>query len=357
MRRLYSISLLIISLLLISTSACRKTGDTSVPTPAPDFVATDKILTDNLSLYKNNVVVLVSQDGKVVYERAYGLTTSTIRPIASASKWLAGAVIMSLVDEGKLSLADTVGRFLPQFTRYGKGGITIRQLFSHTSGFPGSSPQGFEDRRTLTLTACVDSIGRYTALIAKPGTSFNYGGVSMQVGGRVAEVVTGKSWATLFRERMTDLCQMPNTSYNPLTPDSPLVPGGAYSTARDYLNFVEMILNKGVFRGKRVLSEAAVQTLEADQTSGAAIAYTPYGSNLNSPFPTKPVRYGIGVWRDVVQPATGEAVELSSPGAFGTHPWRNRNQRLAGVIFTLSDYVTTQPASLLLREQLRLAIP
>ena len=58
---------------------------------------------------------------------------------------------MALVDEKKLALTDTVGKFLPIFTKHGKGNIIIRPLFSHTAGFPGFSPMKFECRRDLTL--------------------------------------------------------------------------------------------------------------------------------------------------------------------------------------------------------------
>ena len=70
-----------------------------------------------------------------------------------------------------------------------------------------------------------------------------------------------------------------------------------------------------------------------------------------------PVRYGIGVWLDVVNPQTGEVLEYTSPGAFGTHPWVNNPQQLAGVIFTMSQWLETKDASLQLREQVRKAFP
>ena len=50
-------------------------------------------------------------------------------------------------------------------------------------------------------------------LVAEPGAEFRYGGLSMQVAGRIAEVVSGKSWAKLFEERITGPCEMPNTRY------------------------------------------------------------------------------------------------------------------------------------------------
>jgi CubicO group peptidase (beta-lactamase class C family) len=343
----------LLTALLLLLVACRPT--TNAPTPvAPgpyDFTAVDQLVTDNIGRYNNNVAVLVSQNGKVIYEKNVAFDQSTSRTIASASKWLSGAVIMSLVDEQKISLSDTLGRFLPIFSKYGKGKITIRQLFSHTSGFPGDSPQGYENSKTLNLAQAVDSLAVYTKLINAPGTTFYYGGVGMQIAGRVAEVVSGKSWQTLFDEKIGTPCALQATYY-PLTSKNPLIAGGVVTSARSYLNFLEMVAYNGFYNGKQVLSEAAVKTLISDQTNNALIQYTPYPANLYSPYQNKPIRYGIGNWLDVVD-LSGTVVESSSPGAFGTHPWVNHNNKTAGIIFTLADFKTSQPVSLQIREAIR----
>jgi CubicO group peptidase (beta-lactamase class C family) len=344
---------LLIGLFLLASLACKRTAVPDTPEPtAYDFSAVDKLITSNLALYDNNVAVLVSQNGKVLYQKNAGLDANTQRSIASASKWLSGAVIMALVDERKLSLTDTLGKFLPIFSRYRKGKITIRQLFSHTSGFPGDSPQGYENSRSLTLAQAVDSLAVRTQLISTPGTSFYYGGVGMHIAGRVAEVVSGKAWQTLFNEKIGTPCQL-QAQYSPLNTANPLIAGGVYMSGRGYLNFLDMIANKGQFNGKQVLSEAAITALTTDQTNNATIQYTPYTANPYSEFKTSPVRYGIGTWRDVVNPATGIALEISSPGAFGTHPWVNFQTKTAGIVFTSADFKTTQPASLQIREAVR----
>ena len=84
--------------------------------------------------------LLVVQDGQTIYDQCFGTyKPDTVVAIASASKWFAAATIMTLVDEGKLSLDDPVSKFLPRFTGK-KGQITLRQLLSHTSGSPGHIP-------------------------------------------------------------------------------------------------------------------------------------------------------------------------------------------------------------------------
>ncbi|HEY1055266.1 MAG TPA: serine hydrolase domain-containing protein, partial [Emticicia sp.] len=155
-------------LLVITFFSCQPND----PTPINyDFSSVDAFIEENASVYANQVVVMVLQNGKLIYKKEHNMTPNDAKAIASASKWLSGAVIMSLVDESKLSLNDTVGKYLPIFTKYKKGNITIRQLFSHTSGFPGDSPEGYEYSTSLSLAQAVDSLAVHTAMIHIPGTT------------------------------------------------------------------------------------------------------------------------------------------------------------------------------------------
>ena len=89
-------------------------------------------------------------------------------------------------------------------------------------------------------------------------------------------------------------------------------------------------MNNGVaINGQRVLSQAAVTAMEQGETNNATIVYSPYPVSL------LPVSnyYGVGNWRDVT--AAGDSlIESSSPGAFGTHPWINREKKITGIVFT-----------------------
>lgn len=309
-----------------------------------DFSAVDKYIEQHAAVYDNSVVVLVSQHGQLIYKKEIGLHADDPRLIASASKWLSGAVILSLVDDGKLSLTDTVGKFLPLFTKYHKGNITVRQLFSHTSGFPGNSKERYEYNGELTMQQAVDSIAVHTAMIHAPGTTFNYGSVSMQIAGRIAELVSGKSWQALFNEKLAGPCDM-RANFWLMSVKNPLVAGGVRTSAADYLHFLEMIVNGGTYKGKRVLSEQALTEMLKDQTAGAVIEDSPYPSD-------RPLRYGIGNWIDVVA-ASGEVMETSSPGAFGTHPWQYKKNGIAGIIFTRSDPKKTNAVSIQIRSMIR----
>jgi CubicO group peptidase (beta-lactamase class C family) len=314
-----------------------------------DFTQVDRFIETNLANYNNQIVVLVSQNGKLIYYKAMGLDSTSVKPVASASKWLSAAVIMSLVDDRKISLDDTVGKFLPVFTANQKGGITIRQLFSHTAGFDGDSQQSYEYQRNITLAEAVDSIALHVPLAFAPGSVFSYGSTGMHIGGRIAELVSGKSWQVLFNEKIGKPCNMV-ARYGSVS--NPIIAGGVNTSASDYLKFLEMIGNKGVYGGRRVLSENALAVMRSDQTNSAVIKGTPYASNPFSPYPNSSIRYGIGNWLDVVD-GSGNVLENSSPGLFGTHPWQDAKNKIAGIIFTQTTRRKSNQSSLEIRKMIR----
>jgi CubicO group peptidase (beta-lactamase class C family) len=316
-------------LAVILLNACRKDSAPKPVAPSP-FSAVDKVLQDSVTLrFGSKLYALITVNGKTVYSKSCGgYLDSTVEKVASCSKWLSGAVLMSLVDEGKVALTDTVGKFLPLFSRHHKGNITLAQLFSHTSGFPGASAQDYEDNQGLTLSQCADSIAINVPLVALPGTQFDFGNVSMQVAGRICEVVSGKKWNALFADNIAAPCSMINTNFG--LGLNPSIANGASSSARDYSFFLYMIMNNGVaLNGRRVLSQAAITAMEQGETNKATIVYSPYPASM---LPASNY-YGIGNWRDVT--ASGDSlIEGSSPGAFGTHPWINREKKITGIVFT-----------------------
>lgn len=322
--------------------------------PAP----IDALIQSRLGPIGPGAAFLLAKDGVVIHRRAYGTySTTTTVLVASASKWLSGALVMRLVDEGALSLDDTAGRYIPSFATGPKAAITLRQLYSHTSGLPGGQAGDAPclDDRTTTLAACADQIAGLS-LLATPGTAFNYGGNSMQVAARMAEVATGKRWRDLFRDEIADPLGMTRTSFG--FGDNPLVAGGAVSCVDDYGAFLQMLVAGGTWQGKRILSEAAIGAMLQDETDGAAIAYSPWTSFEGlDPSVSKPVRYGIGNWREVVDPVTGAAVESSSHGAFGTGPWMDRSRGLAGILLVFDKLEDVVPTYFDVKNLIRAQIP
>ena len=310
--------------------------------PAPDFSAVDALIADSLVQIGGGAVVRVVRADTVVFERAYGtFSLGEAVPIASATKWISGAVILSLVDRGELGLDSPLSQFFPALTGP-KRAITVRQLFSHTSGIVSPEVQAASclTDRTTTLAACAEETLARPLRFA-PGAGFFYGGGSMHVAGRVAEIATGRAWVDLFAERIAGPLGMTRTAYRSAT--NPWIGGGLTSTAADYTAFLQMVLNGGVHRGRRVLSEASVAAMLADQTGGVEtgavpVLFSPFGryASGDPDLPGGALGYGVGVWRERLTPA-GALRHASSLGAFGFSPWVDAERRLGGALVVLDD--------------------
>ncbi|RFS19989.1 class A beta-lactamase-related serine hydrolase [Chitinophaga silvatica] len=311
----------------------------------------DAVLKDSVpTVFNGKCYTVIHVEGKAVYERGFGeYDGNTKLLIASSSKWLSAAVLMSLVDEGKLNLTDTIGKFLRIYTNNHKGHITIAQLLSHTSGFPGSSTQGYESNVLISLAQATDQIAMHVDLQNEPGTNFCYGGLSMQIAGRICEIVSKKGWKMLAAEKIFTPCGMTNTDYG--ITSNPQIAGGVRSTGNDYIKFLDMMMNKGLaYNGKQVLSESAVEAIEKGYIGNATIEYSPYPAQLlkSRNF------YGLGNWRDVTD-NNDNLIENSSPGLFGTHPWINRSKRMTGIVLAFMDkgFIRTAPTCLEIRKLAR----
>lgn len=308
-----------LAFIFVSITGCLEssTGQLSANDAKPDVPAVTNAIETGINRNRlRGAAALIMKDNRVIYEKAFGdYTINTVVPIASASKLISASAIMSVVDEGLLSLDAPISKYLPNLN--GKEGtITLRQLMSHTSGLPGNNR--CLANTSITLAECVDQIFQ-VGLQADPGTQFRYGGVSFQVAGRLAEIASGKSWNTLFEEKIKGPLNMVNTTYG--NTQNPRIAGGASSTLQDYANLLQMHLNGGVFNSKRVLSAKSVTEMQRDQTRGVPIASTPQPDKR---------RYGLGEWRDIVD-SKGKAIQLSCQGAFGFSPWIDVQRNLVGV--------------------------
>ncbi|WP_116786877.1 serine hydrolase domain-containing protein [Flavobacterium psychrotrophum] len=238
-------------------------------------------------------------------------TTATRQPIASCSKWLSAALVMTFVDESTLKLTDTVGKFLPILSKSGKGGITISQCLSHTTGI--KAPELKENIKQMkTYKNMDDAIAAIAQLPmeGKPGMVFHYSNTGLQIAGAVLEKISGKSFETLFAERIAQPLEMKDTDFGKGAVALPA--GGAFSTPNDYLNFLGMILNKGLFNGRRILTEKSIAEMQVNRlTADVTIAH--------SPAQAKGLGYGYGEW--VYGGAGGPSTAVSSPGLFGSYPW------------------------------------
>lgn len=280
-----------------------------------------------LSIRTGGCGFIAIKDGKTIYKKSYGnIKLGSRIEIASSSKWLSAAVILSIVDDGLISLNDSVSMYIDAF-KGEKGKITIRQLLSHTAGLPITTLYDQEGFIASTLKKQVENIAGDVPLITDPGTTFYYGGVTFQIAGRIAEVVTGKDWETLFYERIADLCGMRNSDFG--NSKNPGIAAGAVSSGNDYANFLKMILNKGKYRNIQVLSERSVNEMVSNQTDDLPIIYSPY---KNAPGEKTEKRYGLGVWIDKIDTLTQKGEIVSSQGAFGFSPWIDFRKNLACIL-------------------------
>jgi len=294
-----------------------------------DFTSVDNFLKANQKALGNSLVVMVYKDGKVVYKKEMGdFDAKTQAPIASCSKWLTAALVMTFVDEGKMSLDDRIDKYIPFFDKYLKGYITIRNCLSHTTGVEADKPglMGFLSRKKYeTLEEEVNNFASKRQIIANPGKDFAYSMVGLNTAGRAVEVASKKNFQKMMADRILKPCGMRATNFD--ADEAPNPSGGAVSTATDYLNFLAMILNKGVFNGKRVLSEKAIEEMQRSQTKDLPIRYVPKVAEGYD--------YGLGEWIQE-KDASGNSTVVSSPGLFGTWPYVDKKNNYAAILFVKS---------------------
>jgi len=299
------------------------------------------------------VTLLVFRHGELLYRLDEGGIAPDARlPIASASKWMTAALIMTLVDDGKLSLDEPIGRRLPDFT--GEAGtITLRQLLSFTSGQGGL--RGLVDLRQdprMSLAQSAHLIAQLP-LQDKPGTVFKYGSPALQVAGALAEQATGKSWSQLFDEKLAAPLGLEHTVWaNPLWPNvdaaqvrNPNLQGGVVTTAQDYGKFLTMLAMQGMYRGKHILSAKAVEEMEKVQTRGLSMAFIPPGGEGQN------LQYAFGNWCGEAS-EDGACMLVASPGAWGTYPWIDRRKDIYGLFFMRSRLPRVEKDIFEIRDQI-----
>lgn len=276
-----------------------------------------------------NMVTLVYKDGKLVYKKEEGnFTIDTQEPIASCSKWLTTALVMTYIDEGKLSLDDKVSQYLPLFRTNGKENITIRQCLSHQTGIhqePVKLYKLLTQKKYKTLEDEVNDFATARNLDFDSGSGFYYGTAGINIAARVVEVIAKKDFIYLMESRIFKPLEMIHSSFK--NNGAPNPSGGGVSSAGDYMNFLIMLLNKGEFKGQRILSEKAVHTMQTTQTTLNKIRYAPKAA--------KGMNYAIGSWIQETD-LKGNPTVLSCPGLFGTWPMVDNCRGYACVFFVKS---------------------
>jgi CubicO group peptidase (beta-lactamase class C family) len=207
---------------------------------------------------------VVSRDGEIIFERYDDGQGILGRPVTEQSRWqvfsitksFVTALVLGLCEDGRLSLDDPVGKYLPAFREHGDGpfdrnAVTIRHLMSHSSGAAYAG-----NKTPESLPPSLDRI----EIITKPGSAFQYSNLGMLILERTLEAVSGKDFAVLLRETIIDPLGLNATGYVypgsatdealPLTKDTfhysmngGRAGAGLYTTARDLNLFGQLWLN------------------------------------------------------------------------------------------------------------------
>lgn len=344
---------------------------------------------------------LIARRGKIAYQETFGMADmeagkpmqmDTIHRIYSMTKPITSVAVMMLYEEGKFQLNDPVAKYLPEFAKMqvaveekdpttgkpvmktvpARRPVTVRDLLRHTAGLTygvfGDTLVDQEYRKAkilgqLNLAEFVTQLAAIP-LQYEPGTRWHYS-VSVDVLGRLVEVLSGKSFDQFLQERIFAPLEMNDTGFvvpaskkdrlaklYTLTKEGKLQPsplcmtsqeciekfpnavpsvlqsmgmqsggGGLTSTAYDYLHFCQMLLDQGQYNGKRLLSRKTVQLMSSDNLG------TIPGMGPGSGF-------GLGF---AVSKAPGEAGMMGSPGEYnwggaaGTRFWIDPQEQLIGI--------------------------
>jgi CubicO group peptidase (beta-lactamase class C family) len=294
-----------------------------------DFTGVETLIKQNQKNWGKDLVVMVNTGDKNVYKyETAEFKMKTAAPIGLASSWLTAAVVMVYVDEGKISLDDPVAKYLPIFEKHLKGYITIRQCLANTTGigFEAENPLKLVQRKTFpSLEEEVNAFASKREIRDNAGQAYAYNYMGLHIAARVIEVLSRKSFDRAAAEKLLRPLNMRATTFyedkGSVNPSS-----GAVSTANDYMNFLTMLLNKGMFNGKKVLSEESVAELMKAQ----------YASNLpvrgNTPPAGEGYRWAPGAWISGTD-ASGNTTAMNSDGLTGTYAWIDFSRRYAAIVF------------------------
>jgi len=341
------------------------------------------------------VVAAAATAGGSIYEGAFGtrqldggaaMTLDTVFRIASMTKAITSVAAMQLVERGKLSLDGPVPAIDPALAspqvltgfdasgqpqlRPAKRPITLRHLLTHTAGF-SYEIWNRDLERYLTATGTPRQFsGKLDALrlplMFDPGDKWEYG-INIDWAGRLVEEISGQKLDAYFRDHIFGPLGMHDSGFaltdeqrgrqvtlhqreadGSLTPQPPQPPiereflaggGGLYSTAGDYLNFLQMLLHEGSFKGEQILTPAAVALMGENHIGGlqAGVLKTnaPLMTNDVDFFPGARVRWGLGYMLTLDPGPNGRSAgSLTWAGLFNTYYWLDPVTRVTGLIMT-----------------------
>ena len=339
------------------------------------------------------VVAVAASGSEVIYQSAFGkrdlskddpMTSDSVFWIASMTKAVTTAGAMHLVEQGKLSLDEPIGKLLPDLAspqvlegfdaqgeamlRPAKRPITLRQLMTHTAGFcydlwNGDMGKYLEKKGLPSITTCKNDALK-TPITTDPGTRWEYG-TNIDFVGKAVEAASGKRLNAYLRDHMFAPLGMADTDFKigdamrkrlvgmhvrgadgsvaPLPfeleqdPEFHMGGGGLYSTAGDYVKFCQMILNKGRGNGNQLLKPETValmaQNNMGDLVVTKMVSAAPIYTNDVDLYPGMVKKWGLSFMINTAPTPEGRSTgSLAWAGLANTYFWIDPSRDVAGVI-------------------------
>jgi CubicO group peptidase (beta-lactamase class C family) len=188
-------------------------------------------------------VVLATENGKIIYEKAFGLANAphqvTNKPItrfgvASLTKPMTLVVLAGLIEQKKIALSDTVNKYIPDFPKGDK--ITIEMLAQHRSGIPHRVTTPEEEKTAYTLEDMIEKIKK-ADLAFEPGADRLYSSAGYTTLAKILEIASGKSYSQLLQQyvfkpaAMTDSLNFDSEDIIPHRADDYLIDASGYANA------------------------------------------------------------------------------------------------------------------------------
>ncbi len=337
------------------------------------------------------VVAIAATGSEIIYQGAFGkrdlskddaMTADSVFWIASMTKAITTAAGMQLVEQGKLSLDEPIGKVLPDLAspqvlegfdakgepklRAAKKPITLRHLMTHTAGFAydmwnGDMVQYLEKTGTPGITTCQNAALK-TPLTTDPGTRWEYG-TNIDFVGKAVEAISGKRLDAYLRDNMFTPLGMTDTGFKisdsmrlvgmhargedgslaaipfelEQNPEFHMGGGGLYGTAGDYIKFTQMILNKGKGNGNQLLKPETVATMGQNHigelSMGKMTTVAPMYTNDVDLYPEQVKKWGLSFLINTAKTAEGRSPgSLAWAGLANTYFWIDPVRNVAGVI-------------------------
>ena len=345
----------ILSVAAMLTAAAEERKLPGVGTAMQEMIAKEEIAGAVTGVVTKNSILHLEATGFADVAAKRPMTSDTLFWIASMTKPVTGAAILMLQDEGKLTVADPVAKYLPEFANLkapsGKpANLTVTQILTHTSGLGEATGPAAQQAKTLA-----DLVPLWLAapMQYEPGEKWKYTQSGINAAARIVEVVSGMTFDVFVQKRIFDPLGMKDTTFyptdgqrarlatayaknketgalEPVPPRADFGPrdrppqgnGGLYSTLSDYARFCQMLLNGGTLDGRRYLSDRAMTFLTTPQT-----ADLPTGFFQTETYGNRGANYGWGIATCILRaPHDGVAAMLSPGtyghgGAWGTQAW------------------------------------